>query len=184
MNIYIQNKKEDFNGVVDFFKKDLSTVKVGRANPAMLDGVLVEAYGVKNPLNSVCNISVSDARSMTLTPWDKNSLKAIEKAIIEANLGLGVVNEGDKIRLNIPQMTEENRKEAVKKANEKQEKARVSLRQVRDEVKSSIEEAFESKEIGEDDKFRFIKELDEEVEKVNNEIKQMRDKKEAEIMEI
>lgn len=184
MNIYIQNKKDELNGVIDFFKKDLSTVKIGRANPAMLEGVLVEAYGVKSPLNSVCNASVTDARSMTLTPWDKNSLKAIEKAVIEANLGLGVVNEGDKIRLNIPQMTEENRKEAVKKVNEKQEKARVSLRQVREDIKSNIEDAFSAKEMGEDDKFRFIKELDEEIEKVNTEIKQLRDKKEVEIMEI
>ncbi|MFA7050418.1 MAG: ribosome recycling factor, partial [Patescibacteria group bacterium] len=83
-----------------------------------------------------------------------------------------------------PQMTEENRKEAVKKVNEKQEKSRVSLRQVRDDVKSSIEDAFDSKEIGEDDKFRFVKELDEEIEKINGEIKQIRDKKEIEIMEI
>lgn len=184
MNIYIQNKKEEFDAVLDYFKKDLATVRVGRANPAVLDGILVEAYGVKSPLNSVCNIAVSDSRSMTLTPWDKNSLKAIEKAVSEANLGLGIVNEGDKIRLNVPQMTEENRLDAVKKVNEKQEKARVSLRQVREDIKNSIEEAFTAKEIGEDDKFRFIKDLDEEVEKINGEIKQIRDKKEAEVMEI
>lgn len=184
MNTYIQNKQSDFSAVIDFFKKELTTVRVGRANPVMLDGILVEAYGVKNPLNAVCNISVSDSRSMTLTPWDKSSLKAIEKAVVDANLGLGVVNEGDKIRLTVPLMTEENRKEAVKKVNEKQEKARVSLRQVREDIKTDIETAFESKEIGEDDKFRFIKELDEEVEKINSEIKEIRDKKEAEIMEI
>ncbi|PKM91820.1 ribosome recycling factor [Candidatus Falkowbacteria bacterium HGW-Falkowbacteria-1] len=184
MNIYIQNKRNELDGSLDFFKKDLLTVKVGRANPAMLEGVFVEAYGVKNPLNAVCNIAVSDSRSMTLTPWDKAVTKSIEKGIIEANLGVGVLNDGDKIRINIPQMTEENRKEAVKKVNEKQEKARVSIRQIRDEIKSSIEEAFDSKEIGEDDKFRFIKDLDEEVERINSEIKEMRDRKEVEIMEI
>ena len=184
MNNYIQVKKEEFDRVVDFFKKDIATVKIGRANPAMLDGVLVEAYGVKNPINAVANVSVSDARSMVLAPWDKGVSKSIEKAIIEANLGVGVVNEGDKIRINIPQMTQENRLESVKKVNEKQEKAKISARQLRDEIKTAIEEAFASKEIGEDDKFRFVKELDEEIGKLNDAIKELRDKKEKEVMEI
>ena len=184
MNNFIQEKKSEFDASIDFFKKDISTVKVGRANPAMLDGVVVEAYGVKNPLNAVCNIAVGDSRSLILTPWDKAVTKSIEKAVIEANLGVGVLNDGEKIRLSIPQMTEENRKDAVKKVNEKQEKARVSIRQIRDEVKSAIEDAFSDKEIGEDDKFRFIKDLDEEVDKLNSLIKEIRDKKELEIMEI
>ncbi|MDD3085396.1 MAG: ribosome recycling factor [Candidatus ainarchaeum sp.] len=184
MNIYIQNKKEDFNKIIDFFKKDIINVKVGRANPSILDGVLIEAYGVKNPINTVANISIGDARSIILSPWDKNVSKSIEKAIIEANLGVGVMNEGDKIRITIPQMTEENRLESVKKLNEKQEKAKISVRQLRDEIKTTIEDVFTKKEIGEDDKFRFIKELDEEIGKLNDEIKSIRDKKEAEIMEI
>lgn len=184
MNNYIQAKREEFDRVIDFFKKDIATVKIGRANPAMLDGVLVEAYGVKNPINAVANVSVSDARSMVLAPWDKGVSKSIEKAIIEANLGVGVVNEGDKIRINIPQMTQENRLESVKKVNEKQEKAKISARQLRDDIKTAIEEAFVSKEIGEDDKFRFIKELDEEIGKLNDTIKELRDKKEKEVMEI
>jgi ribosome recycling factor len=184
MNIYIQGKKEDFNKIIDFFKKDIVNVKVGRANPSILDGILVEAYGVKNPINTVANISVGDARSIILSPWDKNASKSIEKAIIEANLGVGVMNEGDKIRITIPQMTQENRLESVKKLNEKQEKAKISARQLRDEVKTTIEDVFAKKEIGEDDKFRFMKELDEEIGKLNDEIKSIRDKKEAEIMEI
>lgn len=184
MNNYIQAKREEFDRVIDFFKKDIATVKIGRANPAMLDGVLVEAYGVKNPINAVANVSVSDARSMVLAPWDKGVSKSIEKAIIEANLGVGVVNEGDKIRINIPQMTQENRLESVKKVNEKQEKAKISARQLRDEIKTAIEEDFAGKEIGEDDKFRFIKELDEEIGKLNDTIKELRDKKEKEVMEI
>ncbi len=184
MNNYIQVKGEEFDRVIDFFKKDVSNVKIGRANPAILDGVLVEAYGVKNPINAVANISVSDARSMILAPWDKGVSKSIEKAIIEANLGVGVVNEGDKIRINIPQMTQENRLESVKKVNEKQERAKISARQLRDEIKTSIEDAFLAKEIGEDDKFRFVKELDEEISKLNDNIKEVRDKKEKEIMEI
>ncbi len=184
MNIYIQNKKENFDKILDFFKKDIINVKVGRANPSILDGILIEAYGVKNPVNTVANISIGDARSIILSPWDKNVSKSIEKAIIEANLGVGVMNEGDKIRITIPQMTQENRLESVKKLNEKQEKSKISARQLRDEIKTTIEDVFAKKEIGEDDKFRFIKELDEEIGKLNDEIKSIRDKKEAEIMEI
>lgn len=184
MNIYIQNKKEDFNKIADFFKKDIINVKVGRANPSILDGVLVEAYGVKNPINAVANITIGDARSIVLSPWDKSVSKSIEKAVIESNLGVGVINEGDKIRITIPQMTQENRLESVKKLNEKQEKAKISARQLRDEIKTTIEDVFAKKEIGEDDKFRFMKELDEEIGKLNDEIKSIRDKKEVEIMEI
>ncbi|MFA4942760.1 MAG: ribosome recycling factor [Patescibacteria group bacterium] len=184
MNIHLQNKQADFSAIIDFFKKDIATLRTGRANPALLDGVFVEAYGVKNPINAVANIAVADSRSMTIAPWDKSVMKDLEKAIIEANLGVGVVNDGDKVRVTIPMMTEENRKDLVKKVNEKQEKARVSIRQVREEVRRAIEEAEDNKEMSEDDKFRFMKELDEVVSKLNDEIKDLRDKKEKEVMEI
>ena len=184
MSNFLQDRGEDFVSVVEFFKRDISSLRTGRANPIMLDGVQVEAYGVMNSLNGVANITVTDSRSFVITPWDKSVTKAVEKGIVEANLGLGIVNEGDKIRLSIPPLTEENRKELVKKLNERLEKARISLRQVREEVKSSVEEEFEAKEITEDEKFRAEKELDEFVAKKNEELKDLRDKKEKDIMEI
>lgn len=184
MNKYVLNKQEEFNAVLDFFKKDIANLRTGRANPSILEGVQAEAYGIRNPLNAVANIAVGDGASLLISPWDKGIIKSIEKAIVEANLGLGVVNEGDKIRLTVPQMTEENRKELVKKLNEKQEHARVNIRKVREEAKALIEGAEDDKEISEDDKFRFIKELDEEVGKLNDEIKALREKKEQEIMTI
>lgn len=184
MNQYIQLKQGEFQDAIDFFKKDIANLRTGRANPAMLDGIMAEAYGVKTPLNGLANIAVADAKSMTISPWDKNILKDIEKAITAANLGIGVVNEGDKIRLTIPQITEENRKELVKKLNEKMEDARIAVRKIRDEIKEDIEKAETEKKISEDDKFRFIKELDEEVRKRNDEVKEIRDKKEGEIMTI
>ncbi|HPY99558.1 MAG TPA: ribosome-recycling factor, partial [bacterium] len=110
--------------------------------------------------------------------------KAVEKAIIEADLGFGVVNEGDKIRLSVPSLTEENRRDIVKKLNEKMEKTRISLRQLREEVKTKIEQAEADKEISEDEKFRAMKELDEFVAKKNEEIKEARDRREKDIMEI
>lgn len=184
MNQFLQNKQSEFSHALDYFKKEVSTLRTGRANPAVLDNVSVEAYGVMNPVNAVGNIAVSDARSIVIVPWDKTVSKAIEKAIIDAGLGMGVTNEGDKIRLTVPALTEENRKALVKTLNEKMEKTRIILRQARDGVKSLIEKAFNDKEMSEDDKFRFMKELDEFSAKKNDELKEIRDRKETDIMEI
>lgn len=184
MNIYLEEKKEEFEAVVDFFKRDIATLRTGRANPASLENIQVEAYGVMNPLNAVGNISVTDARCMMIAPWDKGVCKSIEKAIVEADLGFGIVNEGDKIRLTIPALTEENRRELVKKLNERMEKARISIRAVREDVKTEIEKAESDKEMSEDEKFRAIKELDDFSTKHNDELKEIRDHKEAEIMTI
>lgn len=184
MNEHIQAKQEEINNAIEFFKKEIRVLRVGRANPSILEGVQVEAYGVKNPINAVANITVSDGASLVIAPWDKGVIKDVEKSIVEADLGVGVVNEGDKLRLTIPKMTEENRKDLVKKLSEKQEKARITIRQIREDIKEAIEKAASEKEINEDDKFRFIKELDEEMTKSNNELKDIRDKKEEEIMTI
>jgi ribosome recycling factor len=184
MNQYLENKQSDFNKAIEFFKAEIATIRTGRANTAVLDGVKAEAYGVLNPLNTLASITVSDAKNILVTPFDKNVIKSIEKAIIDANLGLGVINDGDKVRLTIPPLTEENRRELVKKLNEKMERTRINLRQARDGVKNLIEAAYEEKNISEDDKFRFMKELDEFSAKKNEELKGIRDKKEKDIMEI
>jgi ribosome recycling factor len=184
MNQYLQAKIGDFAKTIDFFKKDISQLRTGRANPAILDGVLVEAYSAKTPLQGLASITVPDAKSVLVAPWDKSILKEIEKAITAASLGCGVVNEGDKIRLTMPPTTEEDRKNQVKKLNEKLEEARIAIRQTREQVKTAIEKAEEDKAMSEDDKFRFEKELDEEVAKRNEELKGLRDRKEVEIMTI
>lgn len=184
MNQFLEASKGDFNKVLEHFQKEIHVLRVGRANPEMLDNVMVDAYGAKSGINALGSISVSDTRSMTVQAWDKSVLKDIEKAIIEADLGLSVVNEGDKLRLTLPIMTEENRKNLVKKLNEMMEDARVGVRKVREEVKQSIEKAEKDKEISEDEKYSFVKELDEEVQKNNELIKTFRDKKEQEIMTI
>ena len=184
MNTYLREQEESFINALDFFKRDIATLRTGRANPAVLDNVQVEAYGVLSPINTVANIAVADARSILVAPWDKGISKDVEKAIIEADLGMGVVNEGDKIRLSVPALTEDNRKETVKKLNEKMEKTRINIRQSREEVKNAIEKDEEDKEISEDEKFRFEKEMDEYVSKKNDELKAMRDHKEKDIMDI
>ncbi len=184
MNQYLQNKQGEFEKIINFFKKEIVNIRTGRANPAILEGVQVEAYGTKTPLNGMASIAVNDGRSITITPWDKSVIKDIEKAIASADLGVGAVNEGDQIRITVPEMTEENRKELVKKLNEKHEKSRISIRQVRDEIKDEIESAEKEKQISEDEKFNFLKELDEEVSSKNNALKETTDNKEKDIMTV
>jgi ribosome recycling factor len=184
MNQYIQQQQGELSQVADFFKKDITSIRTGRANPAMLDSVLVSAYGAKVPLQQVGNISVVDARCLIISPWDKNVLKDVEKGIVEADLGINPVNEGDKIRITLPQPTEEDRREQVKKLNEKLEHAKVAIRQVRDKIKEAIEGAESDKAISEDDKFRFLKEMEEEIKKRSDELQEVKDKKEKEIMTI
>jgi ribosome recycling factor len=184
MNEYLSEKQEDFVKAIEFFKKEISGIRTGRANPLMLDSVVVDAYGIKNKIQAIANISVMDSKTISITPWDKSVLKTIEKAVTDANLGLSIQNEGDKILLVLPKMTEENRKNYVKTLNEKHEKARITLRQVREDIKTIIAEAEEDKKISEDDKFLFMKELETEVSKYNEELKNLCDKKETDIMTV
>ncbi len=184
MNTYIEQKQDDFQKAIDFYKKEIAGIRTGRANPSILDGVMVEAYGTKTPINGVASISVPDGSSIVLAPWDKGVIKEIEKALVEANLGVGVVNEGDQIRITVPKMTEENRKDLVKKLNEKTEEVRIKYRKIRDEMKSAIESGEKNNELTEDDKYDFIKEIDDNIRERNNELKEIRDKKESDIMTV
>ncbi len=184
MNTYIEEYQGELQQTIEHFKKEISSIRTGRANPAMFDNVQVESYGSKVPLNQVGNIAVIDAHCMIISPWDKNVLKEIEKGIVEADLGVNPVNEGDKIRITIPQPTEEDRKNRVKKLNEKLENYKIQIRQIRDKIKDSIEKAESDKEISEDEKFNNLKEMEEEVKNNNNLLQEIRDSKEKEIMTI
>ena len=184
MNIYIEQKQEEFNKAIEFFKNEIANLRTGRATASILDKVLVNIYGSNAPLNTLASITVQDAHNMIVAPWDKNILKDAEKGIVEANLGLGVVNEGEQIRISIPQMTEEKRKEIVKQLSQKYEAARIGIRQARDEVKHNIETAKKNKEISEDDKFRFLKDLEDFVHEKYEDLKNIKNKKEDDIMTI
>lgn len=184
MNQYIESKQGDFEKAIDFFRSEVMSLRTGRANPNILENVQVDVYGTKTPLNGVASINVPDGQSIVISPWDKNIIKDVEKTLANAELGVGIVNEGEQIRLTVPKMTEENRKELVKKLNEMQEATRVTFRQLRDDIKQQIEKAEKGNEITEDDKFLFIKELDDEAKSRNEELKELRDKKEEEIMKI
>ncbi len=183
-NEFIQKYEGDFVQSIDHFKKELANVRAGRANPSMVEDILVDSYGVKTPIKQLASIAVPEARSMTIEPWDKNLIKEIEKAISYANLGLAVSAESTLVRVTVPQMTEENRKDMVKSINEKLETAKVAVRSVRERIKDEVTEAFKNSDITEDDKYDYVKELDEKVTGLNKDLQNLTEVKEKEIMSV
>ncbi|MCR5130968.1 MAG: ribosome recycling factor [Prevotella sp.] len=124
-----------------FLEESLNRVRAGRANVAILDGVKVNSYGSMVPLNQVANVSCPDARTIAIRPWDKKAIRDIEKAIMDSDVGITPENNGEIIRLGIPQPTEERRKELVKQCNKTGEKAKVEVRNVRSEIKDKLKKA-------------------------------------------
>lgn len=183
-NDFIKKYASDFEKVLEHFKKELASLRAGRANPAMIENVLVEAYGIKTPIKQLGSIGVPEARCMTVEPWDKNLLKEIEKALGYANLGLSISAESTLVRVTVPQMTEENRKDLVKMMNEKLEAAKVALRGVREKVKDEIMVAEKKGEITEDDRYDSVESLDKKVTELNKELQDLTEKKEKEIMTV
>ena len=163
-----------------FLEEELSRVRAGRANVAILDGVRVESYGSRVPLNQVANISTPDARTIAIKPWDKKQIRDIEKAIMDSDVGITPENNGEIIRLGIPQPTEERRRELVKQCNKIAEKAKVEVRNVRSDVKDKLKKAIkdglsEDNEKDAEDELqklhdKYIKKLDELMEAKNKEI--------------
>ena len=184
MDTLIDSHKPNLDKIMASLANELATLRVGRANPLMVENILVEVYGTKLPLKQMASVTVPEARTLLIQPWDKTVAKDIEKSIILANIGINPVNEGTQIRLTVPALTEESRKELVKSVNEKMEKSRVSLRQVRDKVREEISKKEKNKEITEDDRFDLQKKLDELIKNYNEKIKELSDKKEQEIMTI
>lgn len=180
----ISQKKPEFEHAIAHLKTELETIRTGRAHPAIVENLPVEYYSVKTPLQQLASITIPDARSILIQPWDKNSLKDIEKAIRVSTLSLNPVNEGNVLRLPIPALTEERRKELVKVLNTKSEEARVSIRNVREDIWRTIRNEEKNGTISEDDMFRQQKELQKIIEEYQEKIKTITEGKEKEIMTI
>ncbi|MFH1838039.1 MAG: ribosome recycling factor [Candidatus Kuenenbacteria bacterium] len=180
----IESHKSEFEKVINFFEKDLEKLRIGRANPALVENLMVEAYNAQMPLKQLANINVSDSKTIIIQPWDKNLLKNIGKAISISKLNLPCATEGDIIRINIPLMTEQLRKEVVQIIHQKLEQARVNIRQLRDEIRNKIQQQEREKQISEDEKYYHFKDLDKITEEYNEKIKSIGEKKEKEIMTI
>lgn len=151
--------KEKTKDVEEWLKKEYTAIRTGIATPAILDNVLVEAYGQRMMINQIAGISVEDARVLRISPWDKGQTKEIEKAIISANLGVSVQVDDKGVRVFFPELTSERRDLLKKTAKAKLEDAKVSLRSVRDEIWDGIQEKEKEGGMGEDDKFRFKDEM-------------------------
>jgi ribosome recycling factor len=137
---------------IEIFQKELSSIRTGRANISVLDTVRVEYYGNHMPVNQVASVSVIEAKTLDIKPWDKTVLPEIEKAIMAANLGLSVVNTGDSLKVKFPELNEETRKDMVKKVKKIGEESKVDIRNIRRDSNEKVKDLEKNKKISEDDK--------------------------------
>ncbi len=181
---YTESSKPEFNKVIERLDNELKNIRTGRANAALVDDIKVEAYGSTMDLKGVAAISVPDAKTIQIEPWDKGLVKDVEKALLAANLGITPNVAGTVIRLNMPQMTEETRRDTVKAVQQKGEQSRIAIRNVREDVRQSITKDEEANVINEDEKFRQFEALDKVVKEFNDKIGKMIEDKEKEVMTI
>jgi ribosome recycling factor len=155
----LQDARERMGKSIEATRHELATVRTGRASPHLLDRVQVDYYGASTPLKQLANVAASEARLLTITPYDKSAIKQIEKAILESDLGLTPSNDGNLIRLTIPELTEERRKELVKVVHGLAEEGRVAVRNIRRDCMQDLRELRKEGEVGEDEERRAEGEL-------------------------
>ena len=169
---------------IDVFNQNLSEIRAGRANPAILNRISVEYYGVQTPINQVAGISVPEARTIVIQPWDASVLKAIEKAILASDIGLNPNNDGKIIRLNFPELTADRRKELAKDVRKIAEEAKVGIRSIRRDGMDQVKEEQKKSLITEDQKADFEEKIQKLTDKYVAEIDKLLENKEKEIMSI
>lgn len=184
MSNHLDEHKEDFENAVKHFQGELQGIRTGRANAGFVEDVRVSVYGQEMALKAVASITIPDAKTIQIEPWDKSAVKEIEKGLIESNLGMTPNTQGTVIRLIMPLMTEENRKNMVKLLGQKDEQARIQLRNTREKVRSAILDDEKNKVINEDEKHRQLEALDKEVSRWNAKLDEMTKEKEDEILKI
>ncbi len=165
---------------IENLDKRLTTVRAGRANPHMLNGIMVEYYGTMSPINSVANITVHEARQLFIKPFDRSTLKNIEKAIQEANLGVNPTNNGEMIIITLPELSEDRRREYVKQAKAMGEEAKIALRNIRQDGNSKVK----ADELPEDQEKKILEDIQELIGKYNKIVDEKIKEKEAELMEV
>jgi ribosome recycling factor len=176
--------EESMNKAVDAFKRELSRVRTGRANLSLLDDVKVEYYGSLTPLNQVASLNVADARLITVKPWEKNMIPVIEKAVRAAGLGINPVADAELVRLPVPPLTQERRKDLAKQVGKMAENARVAVRAARRDGNEMLKDAEKEKEISEDEGKRGQKSIQELTDKYVAQVDEIGANKEKEILEI
>lgn len=175
--------KQGSEATVEWLKREYSGIRTGRAAPAILDTVSVEAYGSKMQINALANVNIEDSRTIRIVPWDVTVAKAIESAIQQSNLGLSVATDERGLRVSFPELTSERRTAIAKVAKQKLEEARVRLRSERQKVLNDLDKKENDGEMGEDDKTRSKNELQKMVDETGRKLEELTSKKEAEILE-
>lgn len=174
--------KSSFDEAIEFYKKDIATIRTGRANSSMVEDIQVEAYGQMMRLQEIASVSIPEARTIAIQPWDKAMTEPISGAIRKSDLGLAPIVDGQIIRLNIPPLTEERRKEFVKLLKKKSEDAKIHIRQAREKAIHEVDMLEKEGEISEDEKFRGRDEIQKLVDSANKSVLEIESKKETEIM--
>lgn len=180
----LENMQERMEKVIDNLETNYSEIRAGRANPAILNRVSVEYYGVPTPINQVASVSVPEARLIVIQPWDRSILSQVEKAIEKADIGIHPMNDGSVIRLSFPELTEERRKEIVKDVKKTAEEAKVAVRNVRRDEMDEAKAKLKNKEISEDEEKALEDEIQKATDKYVAKIDEIADKKEKEIMSV
>lgn len=180
----IAEKTPNFESAVEHFANEASKIRTGRANPGLVENLMVDYYGTKTPLKQIANIMIPEARQILIQPWDKGSLVLIEAAIRESDLGLNPGNDGVALRITLPALTEDRRHDFVKTLNSKAEEGRIAIRTVREGIWKDIQDKERAGEISEDDKFQGKDELQKVVDEYNQKIETIREKKEGEILTV
>lgn len=184
LDTILKDTKANMDKVIEALKKGLATIRTGRASPSMLDGVRVDYYGSPTPLNQIATVTAQDARLLVIKPFERKALKDIERAIVEANLGFNPNNDGETIKLALPPLSTDRRKEYVKMAKVKGEEAKVALRNVRRDANEVIKVKTADSVLTQDDEKRGLKGVQDATDAYVKTVDQMLSAKEKEIMEV
>lgn len=174
-------RSQAFEQTIEHFKMEIASIRTGRANPALVEQVRVKAYDSSMPLVQLASITTPDPKTIVIQPWDKSVMKDIERALVEADLGMSPVNDGTVLRLNIPMLTEERRGDYLKLLHQKLEQAKVAVRKIREDELRALRDAENDGKISENDLFAKQKELQREVDEHMKTIEDLGEKKEQEI---
>jgi ribosome recycling factor len=183
-NPIVKDAKYRMGKSVEAFREEIAKIRTGKATTALLDGIKVNYYGTPTPLNQVANLTVLDPHTLSITPWDKSTVQEIDKAIQSADLGLNPINDGTNIKVPIPPLTEERRKELVKLVKKYAEDAKIAIRNVRRDANEHLKKSEKNKEISEDERDDLLEEVQKLTDEHIKEIDEITDQKEKEIMEV
>ncbi|HOQ28721.1 MAG TPA: ribosome recycling factor [Armatimonadota bacterium] len=183
-NLVLEEAEEKMKKTVDATRREFNGIRTGRATPALLDRITVDVYGTQLPLNQVATISVPEARLLMISPWDKSTIPAIERSIMKSDLGLNPSSDGNVIRLAIPQLTEERRRDLTRVVHKKAEEGKVAIRNVRREANEELKKLRKASDISEDEEKRAEERVQKLTDKYISEIDRIQEIKEQEVLEV